>query len=105
MSIFVAFGLVLSSCDKKNAYLVNRRTATPEKVEEIKEAQRAKEREAKAQLKAKEEAERAKAAADAEQQPLVVLLSAGVIEHSRVTERKIVDLIKNAKNCTVDILF
>ncbi|GHT40214.1 hypothetical protein AGMMS49921_01210 [Endomicrobiia bacterium] len=36
LSIFVEFSLVLSSCDKKNAGIVNRRTATPEKVEEIK---------------------------------------------------------------------
>ncbi|GHT50675.1 hypothetical protein AGMMS49990_03500 [Endomicrobiia bacterium] len=48
--------LCLSSCDKKNASLVNRRTATPEKIEEIKEAQRAKERaETEAQRKAQEE--------------------------------------------------
>ncbi|GHT52050.1 hypothetical protein AGMMS49990_07740 [Endomicrobiia bacterium] len=31
LSIFVAFSLALSSCDKKNASLVNRRCATPEK--------------------------------------------------------------------------
>ncbi|GHT63148.1 hypothetical protein AGMMS49950_04310 [Endomicrobiia bacterium] len=37
--------MVLSSCDKKNAFLVNRRTATPEKVKQVEEAQRAKERE------------------------------------------------------------
>ncbi|GHT46955.1 hypothetical protein AGMMS49936_06770 [Endomicrobiia bacterium] len=37
LSIFIAFSSVLSSCDEKNAFLVNRRTATPEKVEEIKE--------------------------------------------------------------------
>ncbi|GHT73372.1 hypothetical protein AGMMS50222_00760 [Endomicrobiia bacterium] len=43
LSVFVAFSLALSSCDTKNASLVNRRTATPEKEEEIKEAQRAKE--------------------------------------------------------------
>ncbi|GHT56155.1 hypothetical protein AGMMS50233_07360 [Endomicrobiia bacterium] len=36
LSIFVAFSLALSSCDKKNASLVNRRYATPERVEEIK---------------------------------------------------------------------
>ncbi|GHT38249.1 hypothetical protein AGMMS49593_07160 [Endomicrobiia bacterium] len=36
ISIFIAFSLALSSCDKKNAFLVNRRTATPEKIEEIK---------------------------------------------------------------------
>ncbi|GHT51913.1 hypothetical protein AGMMS49990_07270 [Endomicrobiia bacterium] len=62
LSMFVAFALALSSCDKKNASLVNRRTATPKKMEEIKEAQRAKEREAEAQQKAK-----AKATADAEE--------------------------------------
>ncbi|GHT56361.1 hypothetical protein AGMMS50233_08010 [Endomicrobiia bacterium] len=38
LSIFIAFGLALSSCDKKNASLVNRRTATPEKIEEVKRA-------------------------------------------------------------------
>ncbi|GHT45547.1 hypothetical protein AGMMS49936_02980 [Endomicrobiia bacterium] len=42
LSIFIAFSLALSSCDKKNAGLVNRRTATPEKIEEIKEAQKSK---------------------------------------------------------------
>ncbi|GHT57411.1 hypothetical protein AGMMS50233_10730 [Endomicrobiia bacterium] len=60
---FILLGfLMLSSCDKKNAYLVNRRTATPEKIEQIKEAQRtkAKEREVKAQRKAKEEKEERK---------------------------------------------
>ncbi|GHT50281.1 hypothetical protein AGMMS49990_02390 [Endomicrobiia bacterium] len=82
LSIFVAFGLVLSSCDKKNASLVNRRTATQEKIEEIKEAQRAKEEaqqkakeeeeerkktEAEAQQRAKEEEERKKAEAEAQQ--------------------------------------
>ncbi|GHT38521.1 hypothetical protein AGMMS49593_08070 [Endomicrobiia bacterium] len=46
ISIFIAFSLALSSCDKKNAFLVNRRTATPEKVEEIKRT--------KAEQKAKE---------------------------------------------------
>ncbi|GHT53715.1 hypothetical protein AGMMS50233_00250 [Endomicrobiia bacterium] len=56
LSAIVLFGLMLSSCDKKNASLTNRRHATPEKIEQIKEAQRAKERaEAKAQQKAKEE--------------------------------------------------
>ncbi|GHT33934.1 hypothetical protein AGMMS49592_3290 [Endomicrobiia bacterium] len=44
-SIFVAFSFALSSCDQKNARLVNRRTATPERIEKIKEAQRAKARE------------------------------------------------------------
>ncbi|GHT72153.1 hypothetical protein AGMMS49950_10450 [Endomicrobiia bacterium] len=34
--ITIIVGLIISSCDKKNAVLVNRRTATPEKVEEIK---------------------------------------------------------------------
>ncbi|GHT48903.1 hypothetical protein AGMMS49936_11540 [Endomicrobiia bacterium] len=39
ISAIVLFGfLCLSSCDKKNAFLVNRRIATPEKVEEIKRA-------------------------------------------------------------------
>ncbi|GHT42696.1 hypothetical protein AGMMS49921_08530 [Endomicrobiia bacterium] len=37
-SAIVLFGSMLSSCDKKNAFLVNRRTATPEKVKEIKRA-------------------------------------------------------------------
>ncbi|GHT28847.1 hypothetical protein AGMMS49995_10350 [Endomicrobiia bacterium] len=32
------------------------------------------------------------------------LVNAGVIEHSRVTERKIVDLMKNAKSCIIDII-
>ncbi|GHT55578.1 hypothetical protein AGMMS50233_05740 [Endomicrobiia bacterium] len=39
---FISFGLMLSSCDQKNARLVNRRVATPEKIEEIKEAERIK---------------------------------------------------------------
>ncbi|GHT58317.1 hypothetical protein AGMMS49950_01260 [Endomicrobiia bacterium] len=60
LSIFVAFSFALNSCDKNNTMLVNRRTATPEKIKEIKEAQRAKEREAKAQQKAKEEEEQKK---------------------------------------------
>ncbi|GHT57207.1 hypothetical protein AGMMS50233_10340 [Endomicrobiia bacterium] len=38
LSIFVAFCLALSSCDKKNAFIINRRYATLEKIEEIKEA-------------------------------------------------------------------
>ncbi|GHT33064.1 hypothetical protein AGMMS49592_0930 [Endomicrobiia bacterium] len=38
ISALVLFGLVLSSCDKKNASLVNRRTATPEKIEETRVA-------------------------------------------------------------------
>ncbi|GHT56929.1 hypothetical protein AGMMS50233_09790 [Endomicrobiia bacterium] len=45
MSAIVLFGLALNSCDKKNASLVNRRTATPEQIEEkekfISEAQAA----------------------------------------------------------------
>ncbi|GHT45773.1 hypothetical protein AGMMS49936_03590 [Endomicrobiia bacterium] len=44
ISAIVLFGfLCLSSCDKKNAFLVNRRIATPERVEEIKEREKAKE--------------------------------------------------------------
>ncbi|GHT45438.1 hypothetical protein AGMMS49936_02660 [Endomicrobiia bacterium] len=84
LSIFIAFSFVLSSCDKKNAFLVNRRTATPEKVEEIKRAkaeQKAKEAEAEAKRKEEEDAERkrkeedaAKAAADAS--PLIQSLQA-----------------------------
>ncbi|GHT53966.1 hypothetical protein AGMMS50233_01020 [Endomicrobiia bacterium] len=35
ISALVLFGLVLSSCDKKNASLVNRRTATSKRIEEI----------------------------------------------------------------------
>ncbi|GHT55468.1 hypothetical protein AGMMS50233_05460 [Endomicrobiia bacterium] len=35
---FTLFSLFLSSCDKKNASLVNRRTATHEKIEEIRRA-------------------------------------------------------------------
>ncbi|GHT44967.1 hypothetical protein AGMMS49936_01440 [Endomicrobiia bacterium] len=35
VAITVLFGLVLSSCDKKNAFLVNRRIATSERIEEI----------------------------------------------------------------------
>ncbi|GHT49642.1 hypothetical protein AGMMS49990_00700 [Endomicrobiia bacterium] len=45
----IPFGLMLSSCDKKNARLVNGRHTTPEKIEEIKEAQRAKAREEEAE--------------------------------------------------------
>ncbi|GHT50764.1 hypothetical protein AGMMS49990_03750 [Endomicrobiia bacterium] len=45
ISAIILFGLALSSCDKKNASLVNRRRATPEKIEEkekfISEAQAA----------------------------------------------------------------
>ncbi|GHT72253.1 hypothetical protein AGMMS49950_10660 [Endomicrobiia bacterium] len=37
---FISLGLMLSSCDKKNAFLINRRTATPEKIREIEEAQK-----------------------------------------------------------------
>ncbi|GHT33129.1 hypothetical protein AGMMS49592_1130 [Endomicrobiia bacterium] len=37
LSVFVAFSLALSSCDKKSSFIVNRRTATPERVEKIKE--------------------------------------------------------------------
>ncbi|GHT35347.1 hypothetical protein AGMMS49592_5590 [Endomicrobiia bacterium] len=37
---FISFGLILGSCDKKNASLVNRRRATPEKIEEIKEREK-----------------------------------------------------------------
>ncbi|GHT62990.1 hypothetical protein AGMMS49531_11290 [Endomicrobiia bacterium] len=55
MSAVVLFGfLVLSSCDKKNAFLVNRRTATPEKIEE---AKKRKEDEERARVKAKEKAD------------------------------------------------
>ncbi|GHT61913.1 hypothetical protein AGMMS49531_09400 [Endomicrobiia bacterium] len=42
LSVFVAFSLALSSCDKKNASLVNRRTATPEKIREVEERERVK---------------------------------------------------------------
>ncbi|GHT71265.1 hypothetical protein AGMMS49950_07580 [Endomicrobiia bacterium] len=45
LSMFVAFSPALSSCDKKNASLVNRRTATPKRIEQIKEVQRAKAKE------------------------------------------------------------
>ncbi|GHT51404.1 hypothetical protein AGMMS49990_05620 [Endomicrobiia bacterium] len=57
LSAIVLFGLMLSSCDKKNAFLVNRRHATPDRIEQIKEAQRV---ETKAQQKAKEEEEQKK---------------------------------------------
>ncbi|GHT76982.1 hypothetical protein AGMMS50222_10290 [Endomicrobiia bacterium] len=40
ISLILLGFLVLSSCDKKDAFLVNRRTATPEKIEEIKKAER-----------------------------------------------------------------
>ncbi|GHT62068.1 hypothetical protein AGMMS49950_07250 [Endomicrobiia bacterium] len=50
-SSFILLGfLVLSSCDKKNALLVNRRTATPERVKEIK----AKEEELEKELEGRE---------------------------------------------------
>ncbi|GHT35494.1 hypothetical protein AGMMS49592_5770 [Endomicrobiia bacterium] len=43
---FILLGfLCLSSCDQKNASLVNRRIATPERIEQVKEAQKAKEEE------------------------------------------------------------
>ncbi|GHT70041.1 hypothetical protein AGMMS49950_04100 [Endomicrobiia bacterium] len=42
---FISLGLMLSSCDKKNAFLVNRSTATPEKIREIEEAQKKKQEE------------------------------------------------------------
>ncbi|GHT62837.1 hypothetical protein AGMMS49531_11070 [Endomicrobiia bacterium] len=45
LSVFVAFSLALSSCDKKNAFLVNRRTATPEKIKITEETSKAKEEE------------------------------------------------------------
>ncbi|GHT34764.1 hypothetical protein AGMMS49592_4790 [Endomicrobiia bacterium] len=48
--ITIILGLIISSCDKKNASFVNRRTATHEKIEKTKEAQRA-----KAQAEAKQE--------------------------------------------------
>ncbi|GHT53690.1 hypothetical protein AGMMS50233_00170 [Endomicrobiia bacterium] len=50
LSIFVAFGFALSSCDKKNASLANIRYATPEKMEEIKEAQQREEEQIPAPL-------------------------------------------------------
>ncbi|GHT58495.1 hypothetical protein AGMMS49531_00740 [Endomicrobiia bacterium] len=47
-SSFILLGfLVLSSCDKKNASLVNRRTATSEKIEEAKKKKEAEERKRK----------------------------------------------------------
>ncbi|GHT68500.1 hypothetical protein AGMMS49556_10190 [Endomicrobiia bacterium] len=63
-SPFILLGfLVLSSCDKKNASLVNRRTAAPEKIEEIKEKQKAEAKEEKKknlEARAKEQADKAK---------------------------------------------
>ncbi|GHT72141.1 hypothetical protein AGMMS49950_10400 [Endomicrobiia bacterium] len=53
LSVFVAFSLALSSCDKKNAFLVNRRTATPEKIREVEERKRAKEKVEAAEAEAK----------------------------------------------------
>ncbi|GHT75337.1 hypothetical protein AGMMS50222_06110 [Endomicrobiia bacterium] len=40
--ITIILGLIISSCDKKNAVLVNRRTASSEKIEKINEAERTK---------------------------------------------------------------
>ncbi|GHT63226.1 hypothetical protein AGMMS49531_11480 [Endomicrobiia bacterium] len=73
--------MIISSCDKKNAVLVNRRTATPEKVEEIKEAERTKAEvikeaqraKAKAQEEAKQEQkEEAQRAKEKEEEKLAV---------------------------------
>ncbi|GHT52382.1 hypothetical protein AGMMS49990_08590 [Endomicrobiia bacterium] len=50
----VLTGLIISSCDQKNARLVNRRVATSEKIQEVKEAEREKARE-EAQRREEEE--------------------------------------------------
>ncbi|GHT43534.1 hypothetical protein AGMMS49921_11680 [Endomicrobiia bacterium] len=50
ISVIMVFGLVLSSCKKENAFLVNRRTATQEKVDEVKKRKEAEE-EAKRNLR------------------------------------------------------
>ncbi|GHT62349.1 hypothetical protein AGMMS49531_10270 [Endomicrobiia bacterium] len=47
--------LCLSSCDNNNAFLVNRRTATPEKIEQIKKAQQQQEEEKRDNEKDNEE--------------------------------------------------
>ncbi|GHT52881.1 hypothetical protein AGMMS49990_09800 [Endomicrobiia bacterium] len=70
---FILFVLMLSSCDKKNASLVNRRTATPERIEQIKEAQRAKEEEERVKAKEEEERVKAKEKADADARRNVAL--------------------------------
>ncbi|GHT60018.1 hypothetical protein AGMMS49531_05150 [Endomicrobiia bacterium] len=51
LSVFVAFSLALSSCDKKNVSLVNRRTATPERMKEINEKKEAEKDQAAAQAR------------------------------------------------------
>ncbi|GHT63782.1 hypothetical protein AGMMS50222_10480 [Endomicrobiia bacterium] len=62
----ILFGfLVLSSCDKKNASLVNRRTATPEKIEEAKK-RREDEEKLKEENRKKEEEEARKKAEEEE---------------------------------------
>ncbi|GHT42792.1 hypothetical protein AGMMS49921_08920 [Endomicrobiia bacterium] len=65
---------VICSCDKKNALLVNRRTATPEKIEAIKEAKRIKAQaatDAKAQRKAEVERSVVKSIYITDPEPLV----------------------------------
>ncbi|GHT58904.1 hypothetical protein AGMMS49531_01880 [Endomicrobiia bacterium] len=61
----ILFGfLVLSSCDKKNASLVNRRTATPEKIEEAKKRREDEEKLKEENRKKEEEEARKKAEED-----------------------------------------
>ncbi|GHT72059.1 hypothetical protein AGMMS49950_10050 [Endomicrobiia bacterium] len=72
----ILLGLIISSCDKKNAFLVNRRTATPEKIEKIKEAEKIKAEKIAIPEKTKE-AERTKAEE--------ITTSEKVIEHKAET--------------------
>ncbi|GHT37846.1 hypothetical protein AGMMS49593_05870 [Endomicrobiia bacterium] len=65
---------IICSCDKKNAFLVNRRYATPEKIEAIKEAKRIKAQaatDAKAQQKAEVEQSIVKSIYITDPEPLV----------------------------------
>ncbi|GHT76501.1 hypothetical protein AGMMS50222_09150 [Endomicrobiia bacterium] len=60
LSVIVLFGLVLSSCGKKDADFVSRRHTTPEGIEETKEAQRAKEEEKRKKAEAEAQIRKAK---------------------------------------------
>ncbi|GHT71563.1 hypothetical protein AGMMS49950_08410 [Endomicrobiia bacterium] len=65
--------MIISSCDKNNAFLVNRRTATPEKIKEIEEAQQAKEEKEKGKEKVVDEKDKEKEVVKTDPGPTLVI--------------------------------
>ncbi|GHT61624.1 hypothetical protein AGMMS49531_08810 [Endomicrobiia bacterium] len=80
----ILVGLIISSCDKNNAFLVNRRTATPEKIKEIEEAQQAKEEKEKGKEKVVDEKDKEKEVVKTDPGPTLVIPPIPTLENLSV---------------------